>query len=38
MHIFENGPHGLGLAMDDPAIGQWPGLLLHWLRTRGLVK
>lgn len=38
MHIFENGPHGLGLALDDPAIGQWPVLLLNWLRTRGLVK
>jgi acetyl esterase/lipase len=38
MHIFQNGPHGLGLALDDPALGQWPGLLLNWLRTRGLVK
>lgn len=38
MHIFENGPHGLGLALNDPAIGQWPGLLLNWLRARGLVK
>lgn len=38
MHIFQNGPHGLGLALDDPALGQWPGLLLNWLRMRGLVK
>lgn len=38
MHIFQNGPHGLGLALDDPALSQWPGLLLNWLRTRGLVK
>lgn len=38
MHIFQNGPHGLGLALDDPALGQWPGLLLNWLRTRGLMK
>jgi acetyl esterase/lipase len=38
MHIFENGPHGLGLALDDPAIGEWPKLLLNWLRTRALVK
>lgn len=38
MHIFQNGPHGLGLALDDPALGQWPGLLLNWLRLRGLVK
>jgi acetyl esterase/lipase len=38
MHIFEDGPHGVGLALDNPAIGQWPTLLLNWLRTRGLVK
>ncbi len=38
MHIFQNGPHGVGLALDDPALGQWPALLLDWLRTRGLVK
>ena len=38
MHVFQNGPHGLGLALDDPAIGQWPGLLLNWMRGRGLVK
>lgn len=38
MHIFENGPHGVGLAMDNLALGEWPALLLNWLRTRGLVK
>jgi len=38
MHIFEEGPHGLGLALDNPAIGQWPRLLLNWLRARALVK
>ena len=38
MHIFENGPHGLGLALNDPALGQWPALMLNWLRTHGLAK
>ena len=38
MHIFQDGPHGLGLAQDNAAIGQWPTLLMNWLRTRGLVK
>ncbi|HEY7390238.1 MAG TPA: alpha/beta hydrolase [Bryobacteraceae bacterium] len=38
MHIFENGPHGVGLALDDPALSRWPALLLSWLRTRGFVK
>jgi len=37
MHIFENGPHGVGLALGDPALGQWPVLLTNWLRARGLL-
>lgn len=38
MHIFEKGPHGVGLAMRDPALGMWPALLTNWLRGRGLLK
>jgi acetyl esterase/lipase len=38
MHIFENGPHGVGLGMDDPALGEWPKLLLNWLRVHKLVR
>ena len=37
MHVFENGPHGVGLALGDPALGQWPVLLTTWLRGRGLL-
>jgi acetyl esterase/lipase len=37
MHIFENGPHGVGLAMNDPALSEWPTLLMNWLRARGLL-
>ena len=37
MHIFENGPHGVGLALGDPALGAWPTLLTNWLRGRGLL-
>lgn len=37
MHIFENGPHGVGLALNDPALGAWPTLLANWLRGRGLL-
>jgi acetyl esterase/lipase len=37
MHIFENGPHGVGLSMDDPALSLWPTLLTNWLRGRGLL-
>ena len=37
MHIFERGPHGVGLALQDPALGIWPELLANWLRGRGLL-
>ncbi len=37
MHIFENGPHGVGLALGDPALSAWPSLLSNWLRGRGLL-
>jgi acetyl esterase/lipase len=38
MHIFESGPHGVGLAMNDPALSAWPTLLMNWLRARGLLS
>jgi len=37
IHIFENGSHGVGLDLGDPALGLWPTLLTNWLRARGLV-
>ena len=30
-HIFPGGLHGMGLAQDDPVIGQWTKLLETWL-------
>jgi acetyl esterase/lipase len=38
MHIFEKGPHGVGLANDDPALSEWSKLLTNWLRLHGIVK
>ena len=38
MHIFEDGPHGVGLAMYDPALSEWPKLLDNWLRMNGFIK
>ena len=35
LHIFENGPHGVGLALGNPALSEWPVLLTNWLRGRG---
>ena len=37
MHIFENGPHGVGLALGNPALSLWPTLVTNWLRGRGLL-
>jgi acetyl esterase/lipase len=31
LHLFAHGPHGVGLAQDDPALAMWPRLLLNWL-------
>jgi acetyl esterase/lipase len=38
LHVFENGPHGVGLALNDPALNEWPVLLANWLRGRGLLS
>jgi acetyl esterase/lipase len=38
MHVFEKGPHGVGLGGMDPALEEWPRLLVNWFRTRGLLK
>ena len=38
LHIFEKGPHGVGLANDDKALSEWSTLLANWLRGRGIVK
>ena len=37
MHIFEKGPHGVGLANDDAALSEWSKLLANWLRVHGIV-
>jgi len=37
LHVFEKGPHGVGLALGNPALGEWPALLANWLRQRGLL-
>ena len=38
MHIYERGPHGVGLAQTDEALSSWPGRLADWLRVRGLLN
>jgi acetyl esterase/lipase len=38
MHVFEKGPHGVGLANDDAALSPWSVLLANWLRARGVSR
>jgi acetyl esterase/lipase len=38
MHIYEHGPHGVGLAPTDEALSTWPARLADWLRGRGLLN
>jgi acetyl esterase/lipase len=38
MHIYERGPHGVGLAQTDEALATWPARLADWLRGRGLLN
>lgn len=38
MHIFPDGPHGLGLAEQNPHVAQWSGLLKNWLRLLDFLK
>lgn len=37
MHIYEKGPHGVGLAAADPILSTWPKHLEDWMRARGLL-
>jgi acetyl esterase/lipase len=38
MHIFQNGPHGVGMAKALPGTKEWPELCRNWLEVRGLLE
>ena len=38
LHIFHQGRHGLGLAIDQPGASQWSGLCESWLRRLEMVS
>ncbi|MCU1234417.1 MAG: alpha/beta hydrolase [Candidatus Solibacter sp.] len=38
LHIYERGPHGVGLAQTDEALSSWPSRLAAWLRIHGLLN
>ncbi|MBI4889101.1 MAG: alpha/beta hydrolase [Acidobacteria bacterium] len=37
LHIYQNGPHGVGLAQKDPVLSSWPARLKDWMMVRGLI-
>jgi acetyl esterase/lipase len=38
LHVYERGPHGIGLATKFPGADQWPKSLELWLGNRGMLK
>jgi acetyl esterase/lipase len=37
LHIYESGPHGVGLAPEDKVLSTWPQRLEDWLHRRGVI-
>jgi acetyl esterase/lipase len=37
MHIFQNGPHGVGLGKDVPGTNRWPEQCRVWMEGRELL-
>ena len=38
LHLYQKGPHGVGLQTGDPILGTWGGHLKDWLRTNGFLS
>ncbi|MBK7927220.1 MAG: alpha/beta hydrolase [Bryobacterales bacterium] len=38
LHIYEKGPHGVGLAWSDAILSTWPARLADWMRTRSIIR
>jgi len=35
LHLYQNGPHGVGMGIGDPVLASWMDRLHDWLRTNG---
>ncbi|MHB0998061.1 MAG: alpha/beta hydrolase [Armatimonadota bacterium] len=38
LHIYAEGPHGVGMAVDDPVLRNWTKQLANWMYTNGLIS
>ncbi|MEO5961602.1 MAG: alpha/beta hydrolase [Opitutaceae bacterium] len=34
-HFYQDGPHGTTMSPGDPQLGQWPELMIKWLKVGG---
>jgi acetyl esterase/lipase len=37
-HWYQVGPHGTSMSLGDPQLGQWPELMVKWLKTGGWLQ
>jgi hypothetical protein len=37
LHVYQNGPHGVGLAPGDPVLSTWKEGLAAWLKANGFL-
>jgi hypothetical protein len=37
LHVYQNGPHGVGLAPGDPVLSTWKERLAAWLQVNGFL-
>ncbi|MDX2149577.1 MAG: alpha/beta hydrolase [Bryobacteraceae bacterium] len=38
IHIYEQGPHGVGLGATNAVLASWPARLADWMRVRGVLR
>ncbi len=37
-HWYQYGPHGTSMSLGDPQLGQWPELMVKWLKVSGFLE
>ena len=38
LHVYQHGPHGVGLGSRDPVLSTWPKRMVQWLRASNLLS
>ncbi|OGV41148.1 MAG: hypothetical protein A2X48_11865 [Lentisphaerae bacterium GWF2_49_21] len=37
LHVYPEGPHGMGLALNDLSVSSWPDLCVRWLKKNAFL-